>query len=85
MVPGLVTVFLFQFVAVWNNFLLPFIMLAMTTSSGHPRPLHPAQQGASAPALYTLVITGALLAIVPLIALFLVIQRFWSWICCPGP
>ncbi len=28
MVPGLVTVFLFQFVAVWNNFLLPFIMLS---------------------------------------------------------
>ena len=28
MVPGLVTVFLFQFVAIWNNFLLPFIMLS---------------------------------------------------------
>src|ERR1700722_12291424 len=28
MVPGLVTIFLFQFVAVWNNFLLPFIMLS---------------------------------------------------------
>ena len=27
MMPGLVTVFLFQFVAIWNNFLLPFIML----------------------------------------------------------
>ncbi|CAM5613697.1 hypothetical protein SALBM311S_12349 [Streptomyces alboniger] len=35
-------------------------------------------QGASQPALYTLVITGCLLAILPLIALFLVIQRFWS-------
>ncbi len=27
MVPGLVTVFLFQFVAIWNNFMLPYIML----------------------------------------------------------
>src|SRR5690606_4520249 len=27
MTPGLVTVFLFQFTAIWNNFLLPFIML----------------------------------------------------------
>lgn len=27
MAPGLVTVFLFQFVAIWNNFLLPYIML----------------------------------------------------------
>ncbi len=27
MVPGLVTIFLFQFVAIWNNYLLPFVML----------------------------------------------------------
>src|SRR5690606_28296943 len=27
MVPGMVTIFLFQFVAIWNNFLLPYIML----------------------------------------------------------
>jgi multiple sugar transport system permease protein len=35
------------------------------------------QQGASAPALYTLVITGSLLSVIPLIALFLSLQRFW--------
>ncbi|KJK34914.1 hypothetical protein UK23_43220 [Lentzea aerocolonigenes] len=35
------------------------------------------QQGSSRPALYTLVITGALLSIVPLIALFLGLQRYW--------
>jgi multiple sugar transport system permease protein len=79
MVPGLVTVFLFQFVAVWNNFLLPFIMLGDDNKFPVTLGLYTLlQQGASAPALYTLVITGALLAIVPLIALFLVIQRFWS-------
>ena len=27
--------------------------------------------------MYTLVITGALLSIIPLIALFLVLQRYW--------
>ncbi|MDG4860070.1 carbohydrate ABC transporter permease [Streptomyces sp. T-3] len=79
MVPGLVTVFLFQFVAIWNNFLLPYIML----SDDEKFPLTVGlltllEQGASAPALYTLVITGAFLAVIPLIALFLVIQRFWS-------
>ncbi|MFF1695216.1 carbohydrate ABC transporter permease [Streptomyces sp. NPDC058257] len=79
MVPGLVTVFLFQFVAVWNNFLLPYIML----SDDEKFPLTLGlftllEQGSNTPALYTLVITGALLAVVPLIALFLVIQRFWS-------
>lgn len=79
MIPGLVTVFLFQFVAIWNNFLLPFIMLGDDEKFPVTLGLYTLlQQGASAPALYTLVITGAMLAIVPLIALFLVIQRFWS-------
>jgi len=79
MLPGLVTVFLFQFVAIWNNFLLPFIMLGDDEKFPVTLGLYTLlQQGASAPALYTLVITGAMLAIVPLIALFLVIQRFWS-------
>ncbi|MET9513619.1 carbohydrate ABC transporter permease [Streptomyces sp. NPDC002994] len=79
MVPGLVTVFLFQFVAVWNNFLLPFIMLGDDEKFPITLGLFTLlQQGSNTPALYTLVITGALLAVVPLIALFLVIQRFWS-------
>ncbi|MGW4231659.1 carbohydrate ABC transporter permease [Streptomyces sp. NPDC004980] len=79
MVPGLVTVFLFQFVAVWNNFLLPYIMLGDDEKFPVTLGLYTLlQQGANTPALYTLVITGALLAIIPLIALFLVIQRFWS-------
>ncbi|WP_416969591.1 carbohydrate ABC transporter permease [Streptomyces sp. 4F14] len=79
MVPGLVTVFLFQFVAIWNNFLLPYIMLSDDTKFPITLGLFTLlQQGASAPALYTLVITGAFLAVIPLVALFLVIQRFWS-------
>ncbi|MER5212488.1 carbohydrate ABC transporter permease [Streptomyces sp. NPDC002838] len=79
MMPGLITVFLFQFVAIWNNFLLPYVMLADDTKFPLTLGLYTLlAQGASQPALYTLVITGCLLAIVPLIALFLVIQRFWS-------
>ncbi|MGW7293695.1 carbohydrate ABC transporter permease [Streptomyces xiamenensis] len=79
MAPGLVTIFLFQFVAIWNNFLLPYIML----SDDEKFPLTLGlftllNQGANTPALYTLVIIGALLAVLPLIALFLFIQRFWS-------
>ncbi|MGN9762065.1 carbohydrate ABC transporter permease [Streptomyces sp. SD31] len=79
MVPGMVTVFLFQFVAIWNNFLLPYIMLSdderFPITVGLQTLL---EQGANTPALYTLVITGAFLAVIPLIALFLVVQRFWS-------
>ena len=78
MVPGLVTVFLFQFVAIWNNFMLPYIMLGddklFPITVGLSGLLN---QGASQPALYTLVITGALLSIIPLVALFLTMQRFW--------
>ncbi|MFI1988522.1 carbohydrate ABC transporter permease [Actinoplanes sp. NPDC020271] len=76
---GLVTVFLFQFVAIWNNFMLPYIML------GNDQ-LYPLtvglngllNQGASQPSMYTAVVTGALVSIVPLIALFLTLQRYWQ-------
>ncbi|MEU2912839.1 carbohydrate ABC transporter permease [Streptomyces massasporeus] len=79
MIPGMVTVFLFQFVAIWNNFLLPYIMLSDDEKFPITLGLFTLlEQGASTPALYTLVITGAFLAVLPLVALFLVIQRFWS-------
>lgn len=79
MLPGLVTVFLFQFVAIWNNFLLPYIMLSDDEKFPITLGLHTLlEQGASTPALYTLVVTGAFLAVFPLVALFLVVQRFWS-------
>ncbi len=78
MVPGLVTVFLFQFVAVWNNFLLPFIMLSDENKFPLTVGLYTLlNRGASSPALYSLVVTGSLLSIVPLIVLFLALQRYW--------
>jgi multiple sugar transport system permease protein len=79
MLPGLVTIFLFQFVAIWNNYMLPYVMLGndrlFPLTVGLSSLLH---QGAQAPALYALVITGALLSILPLLALFLLLQRFWQ-------
>lgn len=78
MVPGLVTVFLFQFVAIWNNFLLPYIMLGddrlFPLTVGLVTML---KQGNAQPALYNLVVTGALLSVIPLVALFLSLQRYW--------
>ncbi|HET9172175.1 MAG TPA: carbohydrate ABC transporter permease [Actinospica sp.] len=78
MTPGLVTIFLFQFVAIWNNFLLPWLML----SSENKYPLTVGlftllDAGTSQPALYSLVLIGALLSILPLIVLFFLLQRFW--------
>ncbi len=78
MVPGLVTVFLFQFVAVWNNFLLPFIMLSDENKFPLTVGLYTLlNRGSSAPALYSLVVTGSLLSIIPLMILFLALQRYW--------
>jgi multiple sugar transport system permease protein len=78
MVPGLVTIFLFQFVAVWNNFLLPFIMLSDENKFPLTVGLYTLlNRGSYQPALYSLVVTGALVSIIPLIILFLALQRFW--------
>lgn len=78
MFPALVTVFLFQFVAIWNNFFLPLIML-------RDEALFPVTMGLYAwnsqvnqiPELRGYVLIGALLSIVPLIIMFLFLQRFW--------
>jgi multiple sugar transport system permease protein len=78
MMPGLVTIFLFQFVGIWNNFLLPFVMLTDDRTFPVTVGLYTLlNRGADQPAFYTLVITGSLLSIIPLIALFLYLQRFW--------
>lgn len=81
MSPALVTVFLFQFVAVWNNFFLQYVMVSdpnlypvtvglqlwntSYTSSG-------AQQY-----VYSLLVTGSLISVLPLVIGFLLLQRYW--------
>lgn len=79
MTPSLVTVFLFQFVAIWNNYFLPLIMLADDR-------LYPVTLGLNTwlsqtnrlPQYYQLTIGGALLSIIPLAILMLILQRFWK-------
>ena len=79
MAPALVTIFLFQFVAIWNNFFLPLIML-------RDPDLFPVTLGLYAwnssigqnPELRSFVVIGAFVSIVPLIIAFLSLQRFWS-------
>ncbi|MDO4612909.1 MAG: carbohydrate ABC transporter permease [Actinomycetaceae bacterium] len=76
--PGIVTIFLFQFVAIWNNFMLPYIMLGndelFPLTVGLSGLLN---QGASQPSMYSVVIIGALLSVLPLIVLFFLLQRYW--------
>lgn len=76
--PSLVTIFLFQFVGIWNNFFLPMVMLQSDR-------LYPITLGlynwngqiSRIPLLQESVITGSLVSIVPLIIVFLALQRFW--------
>ncbi|MFV0286866.1 MAG: carbohydrate ABC transporter permease [Demequina sp.] len=73
--PAMVTIFLFIFVATWNNFLLPLMMI----SSPELKPVtlglygmmsyFAPQKGA--------VMLGALLGVIPLIIMFLALQRYW--------
>jgi multiple sugar transport system permease protein len=76
--PGMVTIFMLQFVGNWNNFLLPFIMLSDQSRYPLTVGLYTLlSKGSGEPALYSLAIIGAALSIIPLIALLLALQRFW--------
>jgi len=80
--PGFVTVLLFTLVATWNNYFLPLVML--NDPQWYPLPVGLAQWnaqasgGGGAQALFSIVITGSLLSIVPLVAAFLLLQRYWQ-------
>ncbi|MFC5800129.1 carbohydrate ABC transporter permease [Streptomyces formicae] len=76
--PGFVTLFLFSFTASWNNFYGALIML-------NDEELFPVNLGlfmwnstlTQAPDMYSLVITGSVVAVVPLVIAFIGLQRFW--------
>lgn len=79
--PALVTIFLFQFVAVWTNFFLQYVMVSNPS-------LYPVTvglqtwntsytSGGQQQFVYSLIVTGALLSIVPLAIGFLLLQRYW--------
>jgi len=80
--PGIVTVMLFTLVATWNNYFLPLIML--NSAQLLPLTVGLAQQeatsaaGGGAQALFSTVITGSFVSIVPLIIAFLFLQRYWQ-------
>lgn len=79
MVPGLVTVFMLQFIGIWNNFLLPFMMLSNESLMPLTTGLYLlVNRGTGTPVLYSYAIMGALLAIIPLVILMLVLQRYWK-------
>jgi multiple sugar transport system permease protein len=78
MVPGMVTIFLLQFVGIWNNFLLPYIMLSDESKFPITVGLFTVlSKGSGQPTLYGIAIVGAAVSVIPLIILMLTLQRFW--------
>ncbi|MEV7085781.1 carbohydrate ABC transporter permease [Streptomyces sp. NPDC093085] len=77
--PGLVTVFLFQLTTIWNNFFLPMVMLSDQKLYPVSLGLYTWNSSASvSPEYYPVVIIGSLLAVLPLILAFVLLQRFWK-------
>ncbi|MFB7085058.1 carbohydrate ABC transporter permease [Streptomyces sp. NPDC056296] len=79
--PGTVTVLLFTTVATWNNYFLPLIMLK--DPDWYPLTLgldawNKQAATAGGEAVFNLVVTGSLLTIAPLIAAFLLLQKYWQ-------
>jgi len=82
LVPGSITVLLFTLVASWNNYFLPLIML--NSPELFPLPVGLAQwqaasaAGSGSQALFSTVITGSLVSVIPLMLAFLFLQRYWQ-------
>jgi multiple sugar transport system permease protein len=78
--PGYVTIFLFQFAAIWNGFYLPLVML--TNSKLFPTSLAIYEINSTfrteGTRLLPLVMMGSLVAILPLLIVFICLQRFWK-------
>ena len=82
LMPGFTTVLILAFVANWNNYFLPLVVLNspenFPVTVGLANWYATAVGGTGGVLLYTVVMTGALVSILPVIVAFLIMQRFWQ-------
>lgn len=82
LMPGITTVFILAFVASWNNYFLPLVVLNSTehfpVTVGLAQWYASAVSGSGGALLFTVVMAGALVSILPVIIAFLIMQRFWQ-------
>ena len=80
--PGFVTVLLFALVGVWNNYFMPLIMLQDTKdyplTVGLNVWLKMGNDTSVKELPNNLILTGSLIAIIPLIICFLFLQKYWQ-------
>jgi multiple sugar transport system permease protein len=81
--PVIVTVLLLGIVATWNNYFLPLAMLS--NSSLYPIPVGiglwaslAAQNNGGGQSLWSLIIIGSLISVIPLVIAFLSLQKYWQ-------
>jgi multiple sugar transport system permease protein len=81
--PAVVTVLLLSMVATWNNYFLPLAMLSdnglfpVTVGLGLWQSLASANNGGGH-SLWSLIVIGSLVSIIPLIIAFLSLQKYWQ-------
>jgi multiple sugar transport system permease protein len=80
--PALVTVLLFAFVGAWNNYFLPLLVLSRSdlypVTVGLVNWNQLAAQPGTAQVIYALVVTGSVVSVLPIMVLFLFLQRYWQ-------
>lgn len=79
LVPGGVTIALFAFIGTWNNYMLP--LLVLSDSSLLPVTVGLANWNAAStvvPGLPSLIVVGSLISVVPIVAVFVFLRRYWK-------
>jgi multiple sugar transport system permease protein len=82
--PAMVTVLLLSIVSSWNNYFLPLAMLSdnrlfpVTVGIGLWQSTASTYGAAGGQSLWSIIILGSLVSVVPLIIAFLTLQRYWQ-------
>ncbi len=82
--PAIVTVLLLSVVASWNNYFLPLVMLSdnrlfpVTVGIGLWQSTASTYGAAGGQSLWSIIVLGALVSVIPLIIAFLTLQRYWQ-------
>lgn len=82
MAPGFATLMLLSFVWSWNNYFLPLVVLNSSkyfpVTVGLSQWYQTATVGSGGAILFSIVLAGSLVSVLPVIAAFLVMQRYWQ-------
>lgn len=81
--PAIVTVLLLSIVQSWNNYFLPLVMLSdnrlfpVTVGIGLWQSTASTYGAAGGQSLWSIIVLGSLVSVIPLIIAFLTLQRYW--------